>query len=196
MSVVNATESGIGTPGSKRTFSRRSRNRRPFSSRALQRATACPLFWASRIAMVVPQAPSPRTANLIGMVNVSRSRQRGTRNTGIANYYRNDEKAHPAVKSKLAADKGGLSQAKTGNSQVGGPAEPMDDERRVSHSIERAGKENASPLQASLFSGGSQTRAKQALSARGCRRIRHGGAASCLSLIARRSLDGAAGARG
>ena len=78
-SVVSSTLSGIGTPGSRRTFSRRSRRMRPFSSRALQRTTRWRGSWASSRATAVPQAPSPRTTNEVRMADcgewVNRSRQ-------------------------------------------------------------------------------------------------------------------------
>src|SRR5438128_3575438 len=65
MSVVKSIVEGIGTPGRKLIFSRWSRRMPAFSSRALHRETRCSGLWARRLAMAVPQAPSPNTANLI-----------------------------------------------------------------------------------------------------------------------------------
>ena len=97
ISAVNATVCGMRTPGSSADF-HAVRVRCAHSLRgALHSVTPCSLFSASRRAMAVPQAPSPRTANLIAMRTRLRNQLGCTRNSAAANYYRSAESTHPAV---------------------------------------------------------------------------------------------------
>src|SRR5262249_14288726 len=65
----SSTAGGMGTPGSRRTFSRFSWSSRLLASRALHSRTRWPGLRASSRAMAVPQAPSPRTAKETDMRN-------------------------------------------------------------------------------------------------------------------------------